>query len=285
MKTKLKVLSLFSGVGMFDYGLERVTRHKHTKQKVFETVAMVEIDEDCQRVLRNHWPTVSMLDDVKKVFYTESCFPSFHLYELDSEGTWCLAYDKKIDVVTASWPCQGHSVAGKKKGLNDERSGLWKETKRILSEVKPAWFIGENSANLRTTGLVEVLQDLREIGFSHIEWHILPACAFGAVHRRERIYIIAHRDGLRSGIQTIARKDEKFFRRAKARFVEHNRSRPKSKFYGVGDGPSTWMDRRGDGGYRYIESERKRRVKQCGNSLYWPIVSFIGECILEYEKE
>jgi DNA (cytosine-5)-methyltransferase 1 len=252
---KLKVLSLFSGVGMFDYGLE--------KTGGFETVAFCEIDKDCQKVLKKHWPHVLQYYDVKEL-------RADHLGRmLFKQGRF-----SDVDVVTASWPCQGHSTAGKKRGLNDSRSGLWKETKRVLQEVKPTWFIGENSANLRTTGLTEVLQDLRQIGFNHIEWHVLPACAFGAIHRRERIYIIANRNSLRSGVQTIASQETKQEWGPKAWTSFYYRERITSQ-----------LNRRAyDDTKKLDEVDRKRRVKQCGNSLFWPIVKFIGEQILKYER-
>jgi DNA (cytosine-5)-methyltransferase 1 len=61
----------------------------------------------------------------------------------------------------------------------------------LINEIRPKYAIIENVANLRSTGLISVLQDLWEIGYN-AEWHCIPASAFGAPHRRDRIWIIAH---------------------------------------------------------------------------------------------
>ena len=83
------------------------------------------------------------------------------------------------------------AVAGKQKGITAKRSGLWKEFTRLINEIRPKYAIIENVANLRSQGLIAVLQDLWEIGYN-AEWHCIPASAFGAPHRRDRIWIIAH---------------------------------------------------------------------------------------------
>ena len=97
----------------------------------------------------------------------------------------------RIDVIAGGFPCQDISVAGKQKGITATRSGLWKEFARLINEIKPKYAIIENVANLRSTGLISVLQDLWKIGYN-AEWHCIPASAFGAPHRRDRIWIIAH---------------------------------------------------------------------------------------------
>jgi DNA (cytosine-5)-methyltransferase 1 len=76
-------------------------------------------------------------------------------------------------------------------GINGKRSRLWKEFKRLIKDLGPNYAIIENVANLRSKGLVTVLQDLWEIGYD-AEWHIIPAWAVGAIHRRERIWIVAY---------------------------------------------------------------------------------------------
>ena len=87
---------------------------------------------------------------------------------------------------------QGYIGSGVKGGgINAKRSGLWKEFARLINEIRPKYAIIENVANLRSTGLISVLQDLWKIGYD-AEWHCIPASAFGAPHRRDRIWIIAH---------------------------------------------------------------------------------------------
>ena len=100
----------------------------------------------------------------------------------------------RVDVVSGGFPCQDISVAGNKKGLEGERSGLWTEFKRIIKEVKPRYAIIENVANLRSNGLAQVIKDLWAIGYA-CEWHIISARSVGAPHLRERIWIIAYPDG------------------------------------------------------------------------------------------
>lgn len=180
MKHKLKVLDLFSGIGGFSLGLERTGG--------FETIAFCEIDESCRRVLHKHWPKVPRLTDIKMITNEYIRF----------NGKSNLLYD--IDVICGGFPCQDISVAGKGKGLQGERSGLWTEFKRIIQEVNPQYAIIENVANLRGKGLSTIIKDLWKIGYD-CEWHIISACGVGAVHRRERIWIIAypHSTELREG--------------------------------------------------------------------------------------
>lgn len=195
---KLKILDLFSGVGGFSHGLE--------KTGGFETVAFCEMDDHCNEVLEKHWPDIPIFKDVQKI-NVHSTEP----YEIDNyvlmnqddidtvdEGPNIKEfYHGEIDVICGGFPCQDISVAGKQKGLEGERSGLWTEYKRLIQEIRPRYAIIENVANLRSKGLATVLKDLWEIGYS-AEWHIISACSVGAIHRRERIWIIAypHSEGL-----------------------------------------------------------------------------------------
>jgi DNA (cytosine-5)-methyltransferase 1 len=91
----------------------------------------------------------------------------------------------------AASPCQDISVAGRGAGLAGSRSGLWREFARIIGEVKPSWVLIENVPALRSRGLGVVLRDLAALGFD-AEWDCLPASAFGAPHRRDRIFVVAY---------------------------------------------------------------------------------------------
>lgn len=169
---KLKVLDIFSGIGGFSLGLERAG---------METIAFCEIDPHCREVLKKHWPNTVIFKDITKMFKPTIAWPKEKWGNLKSD----------IDVICGGFPCQDISVAGKQKGLEGERSGLWKEFHRIIKEVQPRYAIIENVANLRSKGLSQVIQDLWEIGYS-CEWHIISASAIGAFHKRERIWIIAY---------------------------------------------------------------------------------------------
>jgi DNA-cytosine methyltransferase len=158
----LKVLDLFSGIGGFSLGLES-TGH-------FETIAFCEKDEFCQKVLQKNFKNIPIEGDVRNV-----------------KG------DKyKADVVTGGFPCQPFSVAGKRKGTDDDRY-LWDETIRVVRECKPKWFIGENVEGLINIqeGMVlrQVQTDLEKEGFE-VQCLIIPASGIGAWHQRKRVWII-----------------------------------------------------------------------------------------------
>lgn len=168
---KLKVLDLFSGIGGFSMGLGRTGG--------FETVAFCEIDIFCQYVLRKHWPDVPIYDDVRK-----------------------LEYGGSVDVVCGGFPCQDISVCGTQQGLGGVRSGLWTEMFRIIGRVRPAYVIIENSPNLLAgddgAWFSAILCDLASIGYD-AEWECIRATAVGAIHERNRVWIIAYPNG--SGVE------------------------------------------------------------------------------------
>jgi len=162
----LKLLDLFSGIGGFSLGLESTGG--------FETIAFVEKDDFCQKVLKKHWPNITIEGDIRNV-----------------KG------DKyEADVVTGGFPCQPFSVAGKRKGTDDDRY-LWDETIRVVRECKPRWFIGENVEGLINinNGLVlrQVQTDLEKEGFE-VQCLVIPASGVGAWHQRKRIWIMAYSD-------------------------------------------------------------------------------------------
>ena len=154
--------SLFCGIGGFDLGLERAG---------MECAWQVEIDPYAQKVLAKHWPDVRRHADV-------CTFPP-------QEGDW------QVDVICGGFPCQDISYAGKGAGLAGERSGLWHQFARIIGEIRPSYVIVENVAALLTRGMGEVLGTLASLGYD-AEWHVIPAAAVGAPHRRDRVWIVAY---------------------------------------------------------------------------------------------
>ena len=161
-QTKLKVLDLFSGIGGFSLGLESTG--------FFETMAFVEKDEFCQKVLKKNFNNIPIEGDIRNV-----------------KGE-----KYRADVVTGGFPCQPFSVAGKRKGTDDDRY-LWDETIRVVRECKPKWFIGENVEGLVNIqeGMVlrQVQTDLEKEGFE-VQCLIIPASGIGAWHQRKRVWII-----------------------------------------------------------------------------------------------
>lgn len=96
-----------------------------------------------------------------------------------------------VDVVSGGFPCQDISVAGKRAGIDGERSGLWSHMARIVGEVRPRFVCVENSPALTVRGLGRVLGDLAALGFD-AEWGVLGAADVGAPHQRDRIWILAY---------------------------------------------------------------------------------------------
>ncbi|QXE85996.1 DNA cytosine methyltransferase [Geomonas nitrogeniifigens] len=112
----------------------------------------------------------------------------------------------RVDVVSGGFPCQDISVAGKGAGLNGERSGLWSEMRRIISEVRPSYVLVENSPILTSRGLGRVLGDLAALGFD-AKWGVLGAVNSGAPHKRERIWIVAKGDVSNSMFQGLQERE------------------------------------------------------------------------------
>ena len=175
---KLKVMDCFSGIGGFTIGLEAAG---------MQTIAFCEIEEFPRKVLAKHWPDVPIARDIRKLSYNRKT------KELIYDGE--VIYVGSIDVVCGGFPCQDLSVAGKQEGISAERSGLWSELCRIISEIRPKYAIVENVTALisgdsgRWFGTV--LGDLAEIGYDS-EWHCISASELGAHHHRDRIWIICY---------------------------------------------------------------------------------------------
>ena len=101
-----------------------------------------------------------------------------------------------IDVISGGFPCQDISSAGKGAGIDGDRSGLWSEMARIISEVRPRFVFVENSPMLVSRGLARVISDLAQMGYD-AHWARLSASNFGAPHQRDRIWIVAHTQSIR----------------------------------------------------------------------------------------
>ena len=159
-------MDLFSGIGGFSLGLERAG---------FKTVAFCEIEPFCREILNKHWPDTPIFEDIKN---------------LDGRQ-----FRGKIDVICGGFPCQPFSVAGRKKGTQDKRD-LWLEMFRVIQQAQPSWVIGENVANFSNMAFNRSKIDLESEGYT-VQPFIIPACAVGAPHRRDRVWIIAYADGKR----------------------------------------------------------------------------------------
>lgn len=172
MNTPLTLLDLFSGIGGFSYAAERLV-------KGFETIAFCEPDRACQRVLAKHWPSTPIFPDVRTLTAQD-------ILPLCPTG---------LDVITAGFPCQDLSVAGKQAGYDGERSVLFYEIIRLARELRPRFLLLENVRNLLShqngTTFQETLFQIAKAGYD-AEWAVIPASDVGACHRRERIWIVAY---------------------------------------------------------------------------------------------
>lgn len=174
----MDVGSLFSGIGGIELGFERAGG--------FEVKWFVEKEPYCQAVLRKHWPRVPIYGDITTIDFTKL---------------------PKVDLLTGGFPCQDISVAGKRKGLAGARSGLWKQYARAIGEIRPKIAFIENVPNLVNEGFNVVLANLAEMGYD-AEWCCVCASDFGALHKRERIFVIAYANGKRcNNSKHLVKKD------------------------------------------------------------------------------
>ena len=156
----MKHLDLFSGIGGFALA---------ARWAGIETVGFCEIEEYPRKVLAKNFPAVPIHNDIR---------------ELDG------SIYEGVDIITGGFPCQPFSTCGREKGAKDDRH-LWPEMLRIISEARPAWVIAENVSGLVRLGLDMVQHDLEGEGYTS-RAVMVPACAKGAKHRRDRLWIIAH---------------------------------------------------------------------------------------------
>jgi DNA (cytosine-5)-methyltransferase 1 len=161
----MRHVGLFEGIGGFSLA---------ARWAGWETVAWCEWNEFGQKVLRHHFPKAKGHGDITQTDFT--------------------IYRGQCDIVTGGFPCQPYSAAGKRLGKEDERH-LWPEMLRAIREIQPRWVVGENVLGLVnwSGGLVfqELQTDLENSGYEVFPY-VLPACAIGAAHRRDRVWIVAH---------------------------------------------------------------------------------------------
>ena len=159
--------SLFSGIGGFDLAAEWMG---------WENKFHCEWNDFGQKVLKHYWPDAESFTDITKTDFTK--------------------YANTIDVLTGGFPCQPYSLAGKRKGKEDERH-LWPEMLRAIREIQPRWVVGENVFGLInwSDGVVfhEVQTDLEAAGYEVFPY-VLPAVSVNAPHRRDRVWFVAYRN-------------------------------------------------------------------------------------------
>jgi DNA (cytosine-5)-methyltransferase 1 len=162
----LSHFSLFSGIGGADLAAEWAG---------FESIGQVEFADYPTKVLEKHWPNVPRWRDI---------------HDVSADNVRRIIGDKQITVLSGGFPCQPFSVAGKRKGKDDNRF-LWPQMLRVISELKPTWVIGENVNGFVNMGLEDACTNLESQGYA-VQAFVIPACAVQAWHERKRVFIVAH---------------------------------------------------------------------------------------------
>jgi len=256
----VKVLSLFSGGGLGDYGLELAG---------MEIVGQVEIDEYCQKILSLRWPDVPKWRDIREV-----------------KGSEVLKQCGRIDIISGGFPCQDISTANTNgKGIEGEKSGLWKEMYRLICEIRPKFVFVENVSALLHRGLGVVLGDLAACGYD-AEWDCIPASAIGAPHRRDRVWIVAYAGllgqteyeiktaGIEQCGQTLA--DSKSMGRKTWADDSRNgrKRRPSNKSYNSSEACNATGERFQDGSEETVFRPQENKVPERSN--WWAVEPAVG---------
>ena len=176
-RRKIKIGSLFSGIGGLDLGIERGLSDFNAK-----TIWQVEVDEYCCSVLEKRFPNSTVINkDIAEVDFSKL---------------------EPVDVLIGGFPCQSFSYAGNRKGMSeeDERGMLWYQFERAISVLRPKWVVAENVRGLLTAkddegrkggAFARVISFLSDRGYS-VEWQIVSAASVNASHLRERIFIVGN---------------------------------------------------------------------------------------------
>ena len=180
-------VSLFAGIGGFELAMHNVG---------IPTIASCEIDPKAQQVLKTHFPNTHIFDDIQT---------------LTGKDLINAGFKPDTGIITGGFPCQDLSVAGKRAGLNGQRSGLFWHIVRLLEQTQTEWFLLENVPGLLTSNngrdFGTALRALVECGYS-VGWRVLDAQYFGVPQRRRRIFILGNRSGNAEHIAQILFKPE-----------------------------------------------------------------------------
>lgn len=212
----MKAGSLFAGIGGLDLAAAWLG---------WETAWVSETDPFCSAILDQRFPGVPNHGDVSAI--------DFDAVE-------------PVDVLVGGFPCQDVSVAGKGAGLDGARSGLWREYARAIRHLRPGIIVIENVPGLLVRGAHRVFRDLAALGYD-AEWTVLSAADCGAPHRRERVWIVAYRDGWRGERPDLSVRPRG---QIEAAAVAHGSSlghlwpTPDSGTFNDGEDPAEWAARR-----------------------------------------
>tara|TARA_B100000700_G_scaffold330303_1_gene455829 strand:+ start:116 stop:646 length:531 start_codon:yes stop_codon:yes gene_type:complete len=164
----VRVFDICSGIGGFSLGLHATGG--------FETVAFCEYDPFCRNILEKNFPGIPIFNDLKELAN-------------DEETIRTIPY---FDLICGGIPCQPWSVAGKKKGTQDDRH-LWPFMLEIIKQKKPTYAVIENVGGFINVALDLVCFDLEAEGYA-TQSFVIPACSVQAPHRRDRVWIIGRKE-------------------------------------------------------------------------------------------
>ena len=186
----LTAISLFAGVGGFDLAFQRAG---------VKVTAAVEIDKKCRDVLALQFPETKLFDDVR---------------EVTGEQIRATGFIPERGIIAGGFPCQDLSIAGLRKGLGGERSGLFHEIVRLTDELKPQFLILENVAGLlssqRGKDMGIVITALVERGYG-VCWRVLDSQNFGVPQRRRRVFIVASLGDHRRPVEILFERESGFW--------------------------------------------------------------------------
>lgn len=181
----MRAVSLFSGCGGMDLGLERAG---------IETVLQCEIDPWPRKVLERHWPNTRRVNDVRSLQARGLLEPAMGRSEHSDAESGRGIVPGHVDLIHGGFPCQPFSVAGKREGDRDERN-LWPEFRRVVRELRPSWVLAENVPGILSFDsgrfFGSILDDLGECGYEGVAYAVLDAQHFGVPQRRRRVFIVA----------------------------------------------------------------------------------------------
>lgn len=242
----MKILDLFSGIGGFSLAGHWMG---------WSTLAFCERDAFCRQVLAKNFPGIPIYDDI-------------HTLRGDEHGA--------VDLVCGGFPCQPFSDAGERRGQDDDRY-LWPEMARVIATARPTWIVAENVTGIITMALDQALSDLEDLGYT-ARTLVVPAVALNARHRRDRVWIVAHANGVRleAGLRQPGVRPEPRITQTYDHFDFAWVPPPgDTRSFRDHHGFSGWVDRTA----RWIKSLWRHRVKALGNAVAPPVVYQIFQAI------
>ncbi len=176
----MRHVDLCSGIGGFALGFEMA--------RLSVPVLFCDVEPWCRRILKKHWPKVPVAEDVKVLANDPARFVP------------------DCDILTAGYPCQPFSQAGKRQGEEDPRH-IWPHIRKIIASKRPSWVVLENVYGHISLGLDSVLTDLESEGYT-TRTFVVPAVAVGAPHKRNRVWIVGHTEdnGCNRGAEATRRE-------------------------------------------------------------------------------